>query len=724
MLLSRDGESRSLYTELLNSGSEASYTVPADQPLARGVWNWKARATDEKGTVGDWSETWSFTVETNDPPAPPTLIAPDDNAEVSSTPRFVLKSVDPNGDRVRFLIQVSNGVDTRTYITGFVNSGAETAYTVPLARPLTDGVWTWKARASDETGAESDWSTERRFRVRVEKPDLVPADLSVSPTEVMTGDRVRVRVRVVNQGQGIAGNSRTRARLSRSSTTPLAGDTHLIEFVTPTLDADQSTTHEGEAIIPVDLSPGTYYVWVVVDAESRLVQSNTENDQSSVILRVLPSVRVQIPAGVSPFGLSVATPSVTRRGLRMLTVAVKVWEGASGYRDVGEDEPFQPGRAYWFKASAPLMLRLPGETVKEPAVIHLQPGWNLISSPFSAPVAWRLDSLKVRHNGSEVTLAQAYQNGWTEDYAWVWLQDVSNPYTGYYDLVHDPGYLPGVQTQMNPWRGYWVYAHRECDLVVPPPEQANRSAQRTATSANRGWTLPLTARTDSAVARVLIGVSGTGRGVSIAPPPSPPAGEGAERLEMILERDASAFVVDVRGATVPQQEWALVVRFSAVNEPVHLRWEGANRLPRDLSLMLVDESTGRRRYLRTSAEYRFIPAPGETERRFRLIAQCYIDLPLRIVDLRAGQTRSRQVSIQFSLSRAPSVQAEVLDAKEQRLALMQSGSTRQPGPQVLTWQDTDSGGRALPAGVYLVRVVAYDEEGRQAQAMVPVVLTR
>jgi probable HAF family extracellular repeat protein len=105
-------------------------------------------------------------VSSNRPPAVPTLIAPAHNARVSSLPTFQLRASDPDGDRVRFEVQVWQGSDVRTFsvpASGYVASDQVASGTPP--QPLPAGTWRWKARTWDERGGVSSWSGERTFQV-------------------------------------------------------------------------------------------------------------------------------------------------------------------------------------------------------------------------------------------------------------------------------------------------------------------------------------------------------------------------------------------------------------------------------------------------------------------------------------------------------------------------------------------------------------------------------
>jgi WD40 repeat protein len=192
------GVVRTLETGFVASGSEASVSV--DPPLAAGSYTWRARAKDSAGNASDWSSTRAFTVQpppNNRPPAVPELVAPADGATVSPTPTLRVRLSDPDNDQVQAVIEVRSGSEVvRTLETGFVASGSEASVSVDPS--LEAGDYTWRARAKDSAGNESEWSNTRAFTVQTPPnnrppavPELVaPADgATVSPAPTL---RVRL----------------------------------------------------------------------------------------------------------------------------------------------------------------------------------------------------------------------------------------------------------------------------------------------------------------------------------------------------------------------------------------------------------------------------------------------------------------------------------------------------------------------------------------------------
>jgi len=355
--------------------------------------------------------------------------------------------------------------------------------------------------------------------------------------------------------------------------------------------------------------------------------------------------------------------------------------------------------------------------------IKLRRGWNSIGVPVLKATNWDLGAIKVRRNGEVKTLQQAQRAGWIEDYAWGWEQDKNDPFKGKYVLVYDTSIISGVKGQLEPWKGYWVYAHTDCELILPPPSQSKGRGTRDAGRVvkGNGWTVKLVAKVGDESGEAILGVSQGSRGLTIGLPPEPP--EGSSNVQVLVLNNGAPLAVDVRNNAARQHVWDVVVKFGTRDggrgtrqKEVTLTWDGVGYAPRDVSLTLVDLATGTRRYMRTQVEYRFVPNEGETERRFKVIAELGNERPLRIVGLKAIPMRGRGISIQFALTKPAQTQVEVLTLTGRKVAVLESGRSRLSGQQQVIWQGRSSNGEVLPASAYFVRVIATDEEGREVQA--------
>ncbi len=199
-------------TSLVPSGSEVSFTVPADQALAPGTYQWRAKAIDAYGAESGWTDPRQFTVPSaNQVPAIPELISPSNGATVSPTPTFRVRLSDPDGNQVKAEIEIATSTgNTLQFETGFVSSGSEATLTLNNAQALSAGTYRWRARARDSIGDYSEWTDQWTFTVSTgnrapNMPDLIePEDNApVTPTPTFRvrlsdpdGDRVSARIQV------------------------------------------------------------------------------------------------------------------------------------------------------------------------------------------------------------------------------------------------------------------------------------------------------------------------------------------------------------------------------------------------------------------------------------------------------------------------------------------------------------------------------------------------
>mgnify|MGYP000889830106 FL=1 len=139
---------------------------------------WRVRAWD--GTTYSEPALGYFVVnETNEPPLVPTLLAPDDFAELGDVlPELVIDNplvLDPDHERVVYEYQVSIHIDFSTLLDeAEVPSGddAQVGYTPTLSG--TEQGFFWRVRARDPAGLTSDWSPSRRMQRTVVTTCTVP----------------------------------------------------------------------------------------------------------------------------------------------------------------------------------------------------------------------------------------------------------------------------------------------------------------------------------------------------------------------------------------------------------------------------------------------------------------------------------------------------------------------------------------------------------------------
>jgi len=112
---------------------------------------WHARARDLVGNWSNWSDYWSFKVDTSIPDAPVLASPPDNSTTNDNTPTFIWGNTPGAAD---YVIQIDNN-------SGFTsperNEIVTTNHYTPSS-PLNDDTYYWRVKARDSVPNESAWS--------------------------------------------------------------------------------------------------------------------------------------------------------------------------------------------------------------------------------------------------------------------------------------------------------------------------------------------------------------------------------------------------------------------------------------------------------------------------------------------------------------------------------------------------------------------------------------
>ena len=158
----------------VTGGTGVSWTPGS---LADGTYYWRLSGTDVAGNQGAWTATHRFVLDTN-PPAVPSLAGPADGAHVGSRPDLGgTFTTGDNGDSGSLSFQVcADSGCTSVVQTGSSSSGLSSGTTGTWATAsLADGVYYWRARATDVAGNPSAWSSTETFTVDTVPPSAPSA---------------------------------------------------------------------------------------------------------------------------------------------------------------------------------------------------------------------------------------------------------------------------------------------------------------------------------------------------------------------------------------------------------------------------------------------------------------------------------------------------------------------------------------------------------------------
>lgn len=166
------------------AGLADPYWTPASNLVEDASYWWRARAVDDKGAQGEWSVTFSFTVDATAnanrlPPAPVVLVPAVDGVVSALRPYLEVSSVvDPDGDAVTYEFRVfDNDALTGTPVAQITGRTLPTWF---VDEDLTDGdeYW-WVARANDGHGTGPD-SDHGHFTVALPVTNRPPTEPGIS----------------------------------------------------------------------------------------------------------------------------------------------------------------------------------------------------------------------------------------------------------------------------------------------------------------------------------------------------------------------------------------------------------------------------------------------------------------------------------------------------------------------------------------------------------------
>ncbi len=367
--------------------------------------------------------------------------------------------------------------------------------------------------------------------------------------------------------------------------------------------------------------------------------------------------------------------------------------------------PMMPGIGYWLKLFREATIRVEGTPLSdEPYQVPLYGGFNQVGNPFARdlPVS---EILVAFGNEQPVDLAEAERRAWVQNAVWVW-----DPVRGY------------LLTQtVRQWQGFWIRALRPSGVRLVfnwsqgRGKRTQRGEQKWFPSVSVRWSvqLSLTAPKVPSDTENRFGVAASRQVPRIAKPPMVPGSVWGAFLA-----DSELVAHDFR-LEQARLQWTFVVRSDLPDQtPVTLRWSG--QLPRSVSLIMTDLTTGEPFSLRSRSAYTFTARKGES-RQFRIEAVAISSAPLvRIVS--AQTWRGRGLSARVLLTAPAHIRAEVRTLTGRLVRVLTDKFYAGENSVLLFWDGRDHAGIALPRGAYLLSVSARDAWGREQRDVRAVML--
>jgi hypothetical protein len=160
----------------------------------------------------------------------------------------------------------------------------------------------WRANTSVPTGNGTVNNRRPNIQLQIASsglPDLTVDHGSISDRTLSPGDEFTIDWIVVNEGTGSAGSSYLKYYFSSDQS--VGNDTYLEQQSIPSLDPDEFDDGTESISVPTSLTPGTWYLLLIADANDSVTESDESNNfiftPAFTISTPQPSITVLYPNG-------------------------------------------------------------------------------------------------------------------------------------------------------------------------------------------------------------------------------------------------------------------------------------------------------------------------------------------------------------------------------------------------------------------------------------------
>jgi hypothetical protein len=359
------------------------------------------------------------------------------------------------------------------------------------------------------------------------------------------------------------------------------------------------------------------------------------------------------------------------------------------------------GRGYFARYDENTTVYFDAQNVRGNVTLNVPQGWSIVTNPYVTAVG----------ADQNIEIGQLELGGKPVRFAW--------HYNGTeWELVYiKPGVLNAKTNVLNPWKGYFIKAPEAGTLTI---SRVGASAVDTIALPDLGkkaTLIQVVAKAGNAADTANV----CGVGAAAVQVDNPPVGIAPLDLYFV-GADAKPMAVDVRTGAVAGK-WEMVLTTSLPNTEVTVFSPDLSSVPPDYAVILTDQETGKKAYLRTSAGYTFTSgADGATRRLVLEIvprAQCVL-----LYGVSVQQAGASGVVVTYQLNGPASVSAEILNIAGRPVRRLVTNRSETAGTHTLSWNLTNSAGSPVPRGTYLMVLEARTEDGQQTKAVRPFSVNR
>lgn len=398
----------------------------------------------------------------------------------------------------------------------------------------------------------------------------------------------------------------------------------------------------------------------------------------------------------------------------------------------------EPGKGFWLysnvdRSTTSLAADSRPFDAKDPQRIILSKDWNQFGNPFIYNIPWGRVQVWSSAQVGPLSIDEAV------------ARNLIRRTVYWYDSnIKDYVYSSDSMTPLKPWQGYWIKALQPCQLIIPAVDdlgtgvtgQVTKSrvagAGPTAAAANDGWKLKLVAKAGTAVdSKSVIGISSRAAdGYDSSDIEIPPALANYVAITFPHKDwgvNSGNYMTDIRRSASSTTNWEFDVASDKQNTDVVLTWPTLMDVPKNCRLKLVDVDGGVTKYLRTTSSYRYNTGNGGP-RRFKIVAESNVTgrpviSGLAVIPSRAPSgIASSTISYNLSTDATADVVIRNTGGRSVRSIAQSRGISR--GISNLSWNYRDDSGKPVPAGSYLIEVVATTPDGEVAKAIRPFLVAR